>query len=96
MELSISERLSRYISEQFPRDKRGAVVVMNYKTNEILALVSMPQFDPTDMDSALVDEAAGALVNRATQGLYPPGSTFKIVTMASASGGNSSKLRLFS
>ena len=84
VELTISERLSRYISEQFPRDKRGAVVVMNYKTNEILALVSMPQFDPTDMDSALVDEAAGALVNRATQGLYPPGSTFKIVTMASA------------
>lgn len=84
VELTISERLSRYISEQFPRDKRGAVVVLNYKTNEILALVSMPQFDPTDMDSALVDEAAGALVNRATQGLYPPGSTFKIVTMASA------------
>lgn len=80
VELTISERLSRYISEQFPRDKRGAVVVMNYKTNEILALVSMPQFDPTDMDSALVDEAAGALVNRATQGLYPPGSTFKTVT----------------
>ncbi len=54
VELTISERLSRYISEQFPRDKRGAVVVLNYKTNEILALVSMPQFDPTDMDSALV------------------------------------------
>ena len=68
---------SRAISaNSFPRDKRGAVVVLNYKTNEILALVSMPQFDPTDMDSALVDEAAGALVNRATQGLYPPGSTF--------------------
>lgn len=54
VELTISERLSRYISEQFPRDKRGAVVVLNYKTNEILALVSMPQFDPTDMGSALV------------------------------------------
>ncbi len=84
VQLTISERLSRYISEQFPSGKRGAVVVLNYKTNEILALVSMPQFDPMDMDSALADESAGALVNRATQGLYPPGSTFKIVTMASA------------
>ena len=82
--LTISERLSRYISEQFPKGKRGAVVVLNYKTNEILAMVSMPQFDPTNMDAALANESAGALINRATQGLYPPGSTFKIVTLASA------------
>ena len=78
--LTISERLSRYISEQFPKGKRGAVVVLNYKTNEILAMVSMPQFDPTNMDAALANESAGALINRATQGLYPPGSTFKTVT----------------
>ena len=82
--LTISERLSRYISEQFPDDKRGAVVVLNYKTSEILSMVSMPQFDPTNVSAALSDEEAGALINRATQGLYPPGSTFKIVTMASA------------
>ena len=82
--LTISERLSRYISEQFPEGKRGAVVVLNYKTGEILAMVSMPQFDPVNLSSALSDEEAGALINRATQGLYPPGSTFKIVTMASA------------
>ena len=84
LQLTVSAQLSRYISEQFPAGKRGAVVVLNYKTGEILAMVSVPQFDPTDMDSALEDEEAGALINRATQGLYPPGSTFKIVTMASA------------
>jgi len=82
--LTISERLSRYISEQFPDGKRGAVVVLNYKTNEILSMVSMPQFDPLHIDAALSNEEAGALINRATQGLYPPGSTFKIVTLASA------------
>jgi len=82
--LTISERLSRYISEQFPAGKRGAVVVLNYQTHEILSMVSMPQFDPTNVSAALSDEAAGALINRATQGLYPPGSTFKIVTLASA------------
>ena len=84
LQLTISERLSRYISEQFPEGKRGAVVVMNYQTNEVLAMVSMPQFDPVNLDAALLDQEAGALMNRATQGLYPPGSTFKIVTMASA------------
>lgn len=84
VQLTISERLSRYISQEFPKGKRGAVVVLNYQTNEILSMVSMPQFDPTDMEDALSDEEAGALINRATQGLYPPGSTFKIVTMASA------------
>ena len=84
IQLTISERLSRYISEQFPEGKRGAVVVLNYKTGEILSMVSMPQFDPVNLSPALSDEAAGALINRATQGLYPPGSTFKIVTMASA------------
>ena len=84
LQLTVSAQISRYISEQFPAGKRGAVVVLNYKTGEILAMVSVPQFDPTDMDSALEDEEAGALINRATQGLYPPGSTFKIVTMASA------------
>ena len=84
LQLTISERLSRYISEQFPSGKRGAVVVMNYQTNEVLAMVSMPQFDPTNLAAALADQEAGALINRATQGLYPPGSTFKIVTMASA------------
>ena len=56
LQLTVSAQLSRYISEQFPAGKRGAVVVLNYKTGEILAMVSVPQFDPTDMDSALEDE----------------------------------------
>ena len=84
LQLTISERLTRYITEEFPDGKRGAAVVINYKTGEVLSMVSLPQFDPTDVESALGDDVAGALINRATQGLYPPGSTFKIVTMASA------------
>lgn len=84
LELTVSERLSRYITEQFPRGKRGAAVVMNWRSGEILSMVSLPQFDPENMDAALSDDTAGALMNRCTQGLYPPGSTFKIVTMISA------------
>ena len=82
--LTISERLSRAVTSAFPAGKRGAAVVMNWRTGEILAMVSLPQFDPEDIDDALSDEEAGALVNRCTQGLYPPGSTMKIVTLASA------------
>lgn len=60
--------------------KNGAVVVMNYKTGEILASVSSPTFDPTDMDLFLEGGGESELVNRAFTGLYPPGSTFKLIT----------------
>lgn len=65
-------------------DKRGAVIAMNPKTGEILCMVSKPSFNPntivTDWDSMISDEQAGApLLNRCTQGLYAPGSTFKII-----------------
>ena len=60
----------------------GAIVVMNYKTGEILASVSSPTFDPTDMDKFLEGGGESELVNRAFSGLYPPGSTFKLITAA--------------
>lgn len=63
--------------------KRGAVIAMNAKTGEILAMVSKPDFNPNDIceewDAINADENS-ILLNRATMGLYPPGSTFKIVT----------------
>ena len=60
----------------------GAVVVMNYETGEILASVSVPSFDPTDMSLFLDGGGDSELVNRAFSGLYPPGSTFKLITAA--------------
>ncbi|MCR4938179.1 MAG: penicillin-binding protein 2 [Lachnospiraceae bacterium] len=65
-------------------DYRGAVVVSEVKTGRILALVSKPDFDPGDIDKKWDkirgDEEKSPLLNRASQGLYPPGSTFKIIT----------------
>ncbi len=62
----------------------GAVVVLEPATGKILAMVSKPDFDPNtlgeDWEALVADEESAALLNRATQGLYPPGSTFKIVT----------------
>lgn len=63
---------------------KGAIVVTEVKTGKILALVSHPDFDPNEIadiwDSLLQNDSSSVLVNRATQGLYPPGSTFKIIT----------------
>lgn len=63
---------------------KGAVLVTEPKTGRILAMVSKPDFDPNEIeaiwDDLLADKESGVLVNRVTQGLYPPGSTFKIVT----------------
>lgn len=61
----------------------GAVVVMEPKTGKILAMVSKPDYDPNYISTfweQLSKDEDSALLNRATQGLYPPGSTFKIVT----------------
>lgn len=65
-------------------DYRGAVVVLEPSTGKILAMVSKPDFDPNTLganwDSIVSDENSSVLVNRATQGMYPPGSTYKIIT----------------
>lgn len=63
----------------------GAVVVMEPSTGKILAMVSKPDFDPNEVEAdwdylVSEDNTSTVLLNRATQGLYPPGSTFKIVT----------------
>lgn len=63
---------------------KGAVVVMEPDTGKIRAMVSKPDFDPNTLsaewENMVSDESSSALLNRVTQGLYPPGSIFKIVT----------------
>lgn len=66
-------------------NRKGAVVAIEPSTGKILSIVSKPDYDPNTIDSKwnslIKDEnKTSALVNRATQGLYPPGSTFKILT----------------
>ena len=63
---------------------RGAVVALEPSTGKILAMVSKPDFDPNSIsqnwDALVNDETNSSLLNRATMGQYPPGSTFKVVT----------------
>lgn len=65
-------------------DRRGAVVAIEPSTGKILAMVSKPDFNPNtleqDWESLVNDDTNSSLLNRATMGQYPPGSTFKIVT----------------
>lgn len=66
-------------------DDDGSVVVIEPSTGKILAMVSKPDYDPNEIDDIwddLVSEESDdtSLLNRATQGLYTPGSIFKIFT----------------
>ena len=70
-------------------DLKGAVVAINPKTGEILAMVSKPTYDPSNLEQVIEDANSGAdteskLLNRAINGIYPPGSVFKTVTLAAA------------
>jgi penicillin-binding protein A len=75
--------------------KRGAVVALDPSTGAILALVSSPSFDPNRLASHDVEKASEAwrrlnadqdmpMLNRPLAQLYPPGSTFKVITAAAA------------
>lgn len=59
----------------------GVVGVMNYKTGEIICIVSTPTYDPLNKPA---EEKEGMYLNKFFKGLYTPGSTFKIITLASA------------
>ena len=65
-------------------DHKGAGVVIEADTGKVLAMVSKPDFNPNTVEKKyeklIADEDNSPLLNRAASGLYPPGSTFKIVT----------------
>ena len=69
------------------RGRRGAAVVLDPRTGEVLAMASQPSFDPAAVDDRwpeLSTDPAAPLVNRATDGAYPPGSLMKLITAAAA------------
>lgn len=90
--LSIDAGLQQVIAESFPKDGKGAVVVSKPMTGEILALYSSPSYDMNAFSLGLTRQEYEALqdnpdqpeFNRAIGGVYPPGSTFKIVTAMAA------------
>lgn len=83
--LTLDRSLQVYASEQL-RGKKGSIVVLRPDTGEILAMVSKPDFDPSDIQNdweTLIKDKKSPLLNRAAEGLYPPGSIFKLVVTSS-------------
>lgn len=72
------------IADEYLGDYSGAVIVTEVKTGKVLVMISHPDFDPNNIDkiwdSTISNDDSSILINRVTQGLYPPGSTFKIIT----------------
>ena len=83
--------------EALPGNTKGAVVALDPETGAILAMVSTPSYDPNRLSTHDVSAANRSwtrlnasptkqMLNRATQEIYPPGSTFKVVVSAAALG----------
>ena len=72
------------VADEYLGQYNGAVIVTEVKTGRILAMVSHPNFNPgsikEDWEAITSDPNGSQLLNRATQGLYPPGSTYKMIT----------------
>jgi penicillin-binding protein A len=95
VELTINPRAQKAAWDALG-NQRGAVVALNPKTGDILAMVSKPSYDPDELAThdrgkavkaykRLNNDDEDPLINRAIGGdLYPPGSTFKIITSAAA------------
>ena len=83
--LTLDKDLQNFCYEKL-KDKNGAIIVMDSTTGKILAMVSSPSFNPNnisnDWNNLVNDTKNNPLINRATQGLYPPASVFKILTSA--------------
>ncbi|MDR3091459.1 MAG: penicillin-binding protein 2 [Clostridiales bacterium] len=83
VELTIDAGLQKKAYELMD-GRRGAFMAMETATGRVLAMVSNPSFDPSEVpenwDQLSGDTEGNPLLNRAAQGLYPPGSTFKLVT----------------
>lgn len=87
LRLTVDSRLQAYAAERLGTES-GSVVVMDVKNGDLLALVSMPAFDPNIFSKGILHDywkelnanTRSPLMNKAISGQYPPGSTFKMIT----------------
>ena len=90
IQLNIDSELQQWVHHIFPDTMRGAVVALSVEDGGVLALYSSPSYDPNDFVggvsadiwSGLLADPARPLLNRPVQGIYPPGSTWKLATAA--------------
>lgn len=86
--LSVDLKLQERVVERLQQEGRAALVVLDIASGEIVSMASVPTYDPAFIARRLSGTAwkkmvkgeTNSLLNRAVGGLYPPGSTFKMVT----------------
>ena len=86
LQLSLDAELQAY-GEKLMQNKKGSIVAIDPRTGEVLALISMPTYDPnllvgrrrSDNYGILSNDTLKPLFNRALMAKYPPGSTFKSI-----------------
>ena len=81
--LTINSQIQQ-AAEETLQGYTGSIVVLDPKTGAVLAKASSPSFDYNNIGQLMQGDSTGALVDRSTQSLYTPGSTFKVVTLAAA------------
>lgn len=89
VQLTIDPELQRVARDGIAASNtgQGSAVALDPKTGDVLAMVSYPSFDPNNIDERfpeLQQDENNPLLNRATQGLYAPGSVMKVITAAAA------------
>jgi penicillin-binding protein 2 len=90
--LTIDLKVQQAMEEAMADVERGAAVALDPRDGSVLGLVSRPAFDPNEFSiglslkrwKELSGGGANPLLDRAIQGVYPPGSTFKVVSMLAA------------
>ena len=80
LKLTVDSELNRIVYEAIG-DRNGAAMLVNYRTGELLTMVSTPVVDPQETDPFPPD---GAYINRCLAASFTPGSVFKLVTAAAA------------
>ena len=92
IKITIDKRLQRFTHNELENHKAGSIVVIKINTGEILSMVSTPSFDPNSIINkpnieywdSLINNNLSPLTNRSIQGLYSPGSTFKMIVALAA------------
>jgi penicillin-binding protein 2 len=92
LQLSLDSNLQKFTANQLVKHKAGSIVVMDVKSGEILSMTSYPKFDSNlivkkpnaDYWDSLLKNSLSPLTDRSVQGLYAPGSTFKMMVAIAA------------
>lgn len=83
VQLTLNSKIQKACNDAL-KGYTGAVVVLDPSTGAVLGKSSAPTYDIGSLGSIMSDSSSSALLDRTTQALYAPGSTFKVVTLSSA------------